>query len=134
MPNRWPTIIFLSGAFLTTSLAEASASAFDRTWACEVLLCASNPGGWMQLKERVPPIRKLITHLGLGGSVPTCRAGGVRKADYIKPKNVWPGYVVMTMQDGTQTRYAVPTSSQVDQAGATAQPGLSFGSGTLERK
>ena len=87
----------------------------------------------MQFKECVPPIRKLITHLGLGGGFPTCSAGGVRKADYTKPKSGRPGYVVMTMQDGTRARYTVPTSAQVAQAEVTAQPGPPLGSSTLER-
>ena len=59
--------------------------------------------------------------------------GGVRKADYTKPKNGRPGYVVMTMTDGTRNRYTVPTSEQVTQADATAQPGSPLGSSTLER-
>ena len=124
---------FASVALLAASFAPAPAHA-ENTWACEVLLCASNPGGWMQFKECVPPIRKLITHLGLGGGFPTCSAGGVSKADYTKPKNGRPGYVVMTMQDGSRTRYTVPSNSQVDQAEATAQPGSPFGLGTPERK
>lgn len=120
------------GALVVASVASSPARA-ENTWACEVLLCASNPGGWMQFKECVPPIRKLITHLGLGGGFPTCSAGGVRKADYTKPKNGRPGYVVMTMTDGSRTRYTVPTSGQVAQAEVSAQPGLPLGSGALER-
>lgn len=119
-------------ALIAAGFAAAPAQA-ENTWACEVLLCASNPGGWMQFKECVPPIRKLITHLGLGGGFPTCSAGGVRKADYTKPKNGRPGYVVMTMQDGARTRYTVPSAAQVDQADATAQPGSPFASGTPDR-
>ena len=119
-------------ALVAASLAAAPARA-ENTWACEVLLCASNPGGWMQFKECVPPIRKLITHLGLGGGFPTCSAGGVRKADYTKPKNGRPGYVVMTMTDGTRNRYTVPTSGEVAQAEASALPGSPLGSSTLER-
>ena len=123
----------LSGCALVAASFAASPARAENTWACEVLLCASNPGGWMQFKECVPPIRKLITHLGLGGGFPTCSAGGVRKVDYTKPKNGRPGYVVMTMQDGTRARYTVPTSSQADQAEATAQPGLLAGTRSLER-
>lgn len=122
-----------AGALVAASIAASPARA-ENTWACEVLLCASNPGGWMQFKECVPPIRKLITHLGIGGGFPTCSAGGVRKADYTKPKNGRPGYVVMTMQDGTRTRYTVPTSGQVAQAEATAQPGPLAGAGLSERQ
>jgi len=131
MANRLCSSLSVA-ALAATSLAAAPARA-ENTWACEVLLCASNPGGWMQFKECVPPIRKLITHLGLGGGFPTCSAGGVRKADYTKPKNGRPGYVVMTMTDGTRNRYTVPTSEQVTQADATAQPGPPLGSSTLER-
>jgi hypothetical protein len=87
----------------------------------------------MQFAECVPPIRKLISHLAVGGGFPTCSAGGVRKADYTKPKNGRPGYVVMTMTDGTRTRYTVPTSTQVAQAEATAKPGSPLGSSSLER-
>jgi hypothetical protein len=124
---------FLAGSALVAASIAASPARAENTWACEVLLCASNPGGWMQFKECVPPIRKLITHLGLGGGFPTCSAGGVRKADYTKPKNGRPGYVVMTMTDGTRNRYTVPTSEQATQADATAQPGPPLGSSTLER-
>jgi hypothetical protein len=124
---------FLTGGALVAASFASSPARAQNTWACEVLLCASNPGGWMQFKECVPPIRKLITHLGLGGGFPTCSAGGVRKADYTKPKNGRPGYVVMTMTDGTRNRYTVPTSEQVIQADATAQPGPPLGSSTLER-
>lgn len=124
---------FLTGCTLVVASFSASPAKAENTWACEVLLCASNPGGWMQFKECVPPIRKLIMHLGIGGGFPTCSAGGVRKADYTKPKNGRPGYVVMTMQDGTRTRYTIPTSAQVAQAEATALPGPPLGSSTLER-
>ncbi|MFC0206497.1 hypothetical protein [Novosphingobium soli] len=119
-------------ALVAAPFASAPARA-ENTWACEVLLCASNPGGWMQFAECVPPIRKLISHLALGGGFPTCSAGGVSKADYTKPKNGRPGYVMMTMTDGTRTRYTVPTAAQVAQAEASAQPGAPLGSETLER-
>jgi hypothetical protein len=124
---------FLTGGALVAASFAASPARAENTWACEVLLCASNPGGWMQFKECVPPIRKLITYLGLGGGFPTCSAGGVRKADYTKPKNGRPAYVVMTMTDGTRNRYPVPTSGEVAQAEASALPGSPLGSSTLER-
>ena len=132
MANRLFSFVPVAG-LLTASMVAVPARAADSTWACEVMLCASNPGGWMQFRECVPPIRKLITHLGLGGGFPTCSAGGVRKADYTKPRNGRPGYVVMTMQDGSRTRYTVPSSAQVAQAEATAQAGPIPGSGTPER-
>lgn len=132
MANRLFSYLAVAG-LVSASLATAPARAADSTWACEVLLCASNPGGWMQFAERVPPIRKLISHLAVGGGFPTCSAGGVRKADYTKPRNGRPGYVVMTMTDGTRTRYTVPTSAQVAQAEGTAKPGSPLGSSSLER-
>lgn len=132
MANRLFSYLVVAG-LASASMASAPARAADSTLACEVLLCASNPGGWMQFAECVPPIRKLISHLALGGGFPTCGAGGVRKADYTKPKNGRPGYVVMTMTDGTRTRYTVPTSAQVAQAETTAQPGSPLGSSSPER-
>jgi len=132
MANRLFSYLAVAG-LASASMASAPARAADSTWACEVLLCASNPGGWMQFAECVPPIRKLISHLALGGGFPTCSAGGVRKADYTKPRKGRPGYVVMTMTDGTRARYTVPTSAQVAQAEATAQPGSPLGSSSLER-
>lgn len=132
MANRLFSYLAVAG-LLTASTVAVPARAADFTWACEVLLCASNPGGWMQFKECVPPIRKLITHLSLGGGFPTCSAGGVRKADYTRPRNGRPGYVVMTLQDGSRSRYTVPSSSEVAQAEATAQSGPIPGSGLLER-
>lgn len=132
MANRLCSSL-MAVALAAASIATTPARAADSTWACEVLLCASNPGGWMQYAECVKPIRELIRHLALGGGFPTCSAGGVRKADYAKPKNGRPGYVVMTMTDGTRTRYTVPTAAQVAQADATAQPQGPLGSESLER-
>ncbi|MBW6533007.1 hypothetical protein KZ820_19870 [Sphingomonas sp. RRHST34] len=132
MANRLFSYLAVAG-LASASMASAPARAADSTWACEVLLCASNPGGWMQFAECVPPIRKLISHLAVGGGFPTCSAGGVRKADHTKPRNGRQGYVVMTMTDGTRTRYTVPTSAQVAQAETTAQPGSPLGSSSTER-
>lgn len=131
MANRLFTSLAATG-LIVGSFAAAPARA-ENAWACEVLLCASNPGGWMQFTECVPPIRKLISHLALGGGFPTCSAGGVSKADYTKPKHGRPGYVDMTMQDGSRTRYTVPSEAEVAQAEATAQPGPVPGARTLER-
>ncbi|MBB4642614.1 hypothetical protein [Rhizorhapis suberifaciens] len=109
--------------FLLASATPTSARAADSSWACEVLLCASNPGGWMQYAQCVAPIRKLLRSLALGGGFPTCSAGGVAAAKYTKPKSVRPGFVVMTMRDGSRTTYTVPTQADVAQAEATANPG-----------
>lgn len=122
MRNRLSTPIS-AFAFLLASATPSSARAADNTWACEVLLCASNPGGWMQYAQCVPPIRKLLRSLALGGGFPTCSAGGVAAAKYTKPKSGRPGFVVMTMRDGSRTTYTVPTEADVTQAEGTAIPG-----------
>lgn len=77
----------------------------------------------MQYAQCVPPIRKLLRHLALGRGFPTCSAGGVAAAKYTKPQYGRPGFVVMTMRDGSRTTYTVPTEAQVAQAEATAIPG-----------
>jgi hypothetical protein len=99
------------------------AKAADSGWACQVLLCASNPGGWMQYAQCVPPIRKLLRSLALGGGFPTCSAAGVKAARYIKPDNGRPGRVIMTMTDSSRTTYTVPSESEVAQAEAAASLG-----------
>ena len=77
----------------------------------------------MQYAQCVPPIRKLLRSLALGGGFPTCSAGGVSAAKYTKPKNGRPGYVVMTMRDGSRTSYTVPNDADVARAEASALPG-----------
>lgn len=121
------------GALVVAPIASVPAHAADPTWACQVLLCASNPGGWMQFAECVPPIHKLISHLAVGGGFPTCSAGGVRRADYTKPKRGRAGYVVMTMQDGTRTRYTVPNRAEVARAEARPLPAMPRGASELVR-
>jgi len=69
--------LFIAGAALSVSLLgflgqEAVAS----DWGCEVILCLSNPGGPMQYKECVPPIKKLYRHLAKGKSFPKCSGAG----------------------------------------------------------
>lgn len=122
MRNRLSVPITAS-ALMLASATPSPAMASDSTWACEVLLCASNPGGWMQYAQCVPPIRKLLRSLALGGGFPTCSAGGVSAAKYTKPKNGRPGYVVMTMRDGSRTSYTVPNDADVARAEASALPG-----------
>ena len=99
------------------------AKAADSGWACQVLLCASNPGGWMQYAQCVPPIRKLLRTLAFGGGFPTCSAAGVKAARYIKPDDGRPGRVIMTMTDGSRTTYTVPSEAEVAQAEAAAPLG-----------
>jgi hypothetical protein len=99
------------------------ARAADSGWACQVLLCASNPGGWMQYAQCVPPIRKLLRSLTFGGGFPTCSAAGVKAARYIKPDHGRPGRVIMTRTDGSRTTYTVPSEAEVAQAEAAASLG-----------
>ncbi|MDE2562833.1 MAG: hypothetical protein KGL48_11365 [Sphingomonadales bacterium] len=108
--------------------ASTNALASDQTWACEVMLCASNPGGWMEFSQCVPPIEKLITHLALGGAFPVCYSGGMSSASYIKPRGGRPGYVTFHMNDGTSRYYAVPSQQDVNLAQGYPRPG---GRGTL---
>lgn len=110
-------------AFLLASATPDSAKAADGTWACEVLLCASNPGGWMQYAQCVPPIRKLLRSLALGGGFPTCSAVGAQSAKYTKPKAGRLGLVVMTMQDGRRQTYIVPSEADVARAQSRASAG-----------
>jgi len=55
-------------------ISGQTASADD--WGCEVILCLSNPGGPMQYKECVQPIKKLYRHLAKGKSFPKCSGAG----------------------------------------------------------
>lgn len=122
MRNRLSLPIAAS-ALMLSSATPSPAMASDGTWACEVLLCASNPGGWMQYAQCVPPIRKLLRSLAFGGGFPTCSAGGVSAAKYTKPKNGRPGFVVMTMHDGSRNTYTVPSEVDIAAAEASAVPG-----------
>lgn len=45
-------------------------------WACEVLLCLSNPKGAMAVAPCVPPIKKLFRELAKGNAFPKCFMGG----------------------------------------------------------
>ena len=109
-------LVAASGQVMPAKAAESS-------WACQVLLCASNPGGWMQYAQCVPPIRKLLRSLAFGGGFPTCNAAGVKAARYIKPDNGRPGRVIMTMTDGSRTTYTVPSEAEVAQAECAASLG-----------
>src|SRR3546814_2162609 len=84
------------------------AVASDNTWACEVVLCISNPGGPTQYPACVPPITKLWRVLALGGSFPTCTGGGIAKTKYKKPDDGRPGRLTVTWTDGRQQTYYQP--------------------------
>lgn len=51
---------------------SVSAKADDQKYACEVLLCLSNPGSPTQYKACQPPIDRLLKELAKGHGVPTC--------------------------------------------------------------
>jgi hypothetical protein len=101
----------------------ASPAQAQSTWACEVLLCISNPGGATQFTECVAPIRKLITSLATGHPFPTCSGGDVRSTRYVKPRNGREGRVTLTYNDGRHETYVVPLESQLplDGQGAATQ-------------
>lgn len=80
----------------------------------------------MQYARCVPPIRKLLRSLALGGGFPNCSAGGVRSFRYIEPRHGRPGAVVMTMRDGSRQTYTVPSEADVAIAQGTALPGGPF--------
>src|SRR3546814_5956860 len=81
----------LATALVGAAVQSTPAVASDNTWACEVVLCISNPGGPTQYPACVPPITKLWRVLALGGSFPTCTGGGIAKTKYKKPDDGRPG-------------------------------------------
>jgi len=69
--------IFIAGTILSFGLyCFSSQVVIADDWGCKVILCLSNPGGSMQYKECVPPIKKLYRHLAKGKSFPTCSGAG----------------------------------------------------------
>jgi hypothetical protein len=53
-------------------LGIAPLAAHADTWACEVVLCLSNPAGATAVSQCVPPIKKLFKNLAKGRAFPTC--------------------------------------------------------------
>src|SRR3546814_4685294 len=90
----------LAAALVGAAVQSTPAVASDNTWACEVVLCISNPGGPTQYPACVPPITKLWRVLALGGSFPTCTGGGIAKTKYKKPDDGRPGRLTVTWTDG----------------------------------
>src|SRR3546814_981147 len=86
----------LATALVGAAVQSTPAVASDNTWACEVVLCISNPGGPTQYPACVPPITKLWRVLALGGSFPTCTGGGIAKTKYKKPDDGRPGRLTVT--------------------------------------
>jgi len=69
--------LFITGAAISISLLTAfSQNAIADEWGCEVILCLANPGGPMQYKECVKPVKKLYRHLAKGKSFPKCSGAG----------------------------------------------------------
>lgn len=58
------------------ALAAAPAFAKADNWACEVVLCLSNPAGATAVAECVPPIKKLWRQLARGKGFPFCDMSG----------------------------------------------------------
>src|SRR3546814_957039 len=98
----------LAAALVGAAVQSTPAVASDNTWACEVVLCISNPGGPTQYPACVPPITKLRRVLALGGSFPTCTGGGIAKTKYKKPDAGRPGRLTVTWTDGRQQTYYQP--------------------------
>ena len=107
------TTIFSAFAVSLALYAQPERASAQDTWPCEVLLCVSNPGGMVQFKECLPPIRRLITHLAIGKGFPTCTGGGTRSVKYQKPKNGLNGSVTIQYEDGRRETYVVPLASQL---------------------
>src|SRR3546814_20548044 len=91
-----------AAALVGASVSSAPAMASDNTWACEVVLCLSNPGGPTQYGACVPPITKLWRQLAFGGGFPTCSGSGIAKTKYKKPDDGRPGRLTVTWADGRQ--------------------------------
>src|SRR3546814_10490363 len=98
----------LATALVGAAVQSTPAVASDNTWACEVVLCISNPGGPTQYPACVPPITKLWRVLALGGSFPTCTGGGIAKTTYQKPDDGRPGRLTVTSTDARQPSYYPP--------------------------
>src|SRR3546814_19026655 len=93
----------LATALVGAAVQSTPAVASDNTWACEVVLCISNPGGPTQYPACVPPITKLWRVQALGGSFPTCTGGGIAKTNYKKPDDGRPGRLTVTWTEGRHT-------------------------------
>src|SRR3546814_18643364 len=104
----------LATALVGAAVQSTPAVASDNTWACEVVLCISNPGGPTQYPACVPPITKLWRVLALGGSFPTCTGGGIAKPKYKKPDDGRTGRLTVTWTDGRQPHYFQPRNRPGD--------------------
>src|SRR5437868_1069049 len=66
----------LCWAACALALGFATTPARADTWACEVLLCLSNPQGPTAVSQCIPPISRLWRALAKGDPFPTCDMGG----------------------------------------------------------
>jgi hypothetical protein len=69
--KSFPLLVLLS---VVLNISFASVAKAD-DWACEVLLCLSNPKGPTAVAPCVPPIKKLWRELAKGHAFPTCIMG-----------------------------------------------------------
>lgn len=108
-----PTHLAFAGALAGASVLSApQAVASDNTWACEVVLCLSNPGGPTQYSACVPPITKLWRQLAFGGGFPTCTGSGIRDTDYDEADDGRPARLTVQWSDGRrQTFYQRRTTT-----------------------
>lgn len=70
--------IVLSGCLSMATYSVCVTKSYADNWACEVLLCLSNPGGPTEFAECRPPIHRLWKHLAKGRSFPVCNGVGFR--------------------------------------------------------
>ena len=71
------------------ALAAAPAFAKADNWACEVVLCLSNPKGATAVAECVPPIKKLWKQLAKGKGFPYCDMSGGGSTPGNSVSNQW---------------------------------------------
>lgn len=67
-----PLFVVLAVNSVLLSVAKAN----DDNWACEVVLCLSNPEGATAVAPCVPPMKKLWRELAKGNPFPKCNMGG----------------------------------------------------------
>src|SRR3546814_19063420 len=97
-----------AAALVGASVSSAPAMASANTWACEVVLCLSNPGGPTQYEACVPSTTTLWRQLACGGGFPTCSGSGLAKTRYQKPAAGTPGSRTVKSAEGRHRNYSQP--------------------------
>src|SRR3546814_12886982 len=116
----------LATALVGAAVQSTPAVASDNTWACEVVLCISNPGGPTQYPACVPPITKLWRVLALGGRLPTCTGRGIANEQYKKPDDGGAGWLPVPLTYvRAQAHYTPPHSPGPGTRVPTPEPLLS---------